>query len=393
MSTGRVALSGTFSRNLIIDTGLDAPTSAVVFGDAAALDPGEVRLTFEDDRLSWPGGPTVPPDVVVAAARVNGQDLRGTTLSLPPQVTVAPLDAPTLTLNNDTGTSATDRITSDPALRVNPVSGAVGYEYRSSGMSLYAPLTAPTFVPSGLVQGPNTVAVRAIAVDGSRGPDVTITFTLDTSTPSAVSGLTLNGRTAQFTPVAGAALYEYRLLGVTGYATLANASPFTLPVLAPGRYTLGVCAMDVAGNVGPEATLAVVVAPPVLPVSATWRGQDGLDLVGPRSPAGADGFLDAHVTLANLKGPIAWVELRGGGVWRSDGTHGAMRLALVGAAGSKSMELYYQPTRKESGRTYQVTIRYRNGSTDVLSFRAGATDPRLRPIKARAVVRAVKMTR
>jgi hypothetical protein len=192
----------------------------------------------------------------------------------------------------------------------------------------------------------------------------TRSFTVDT-TPPATPALSGTPAAFELSSEPGATL-ECALDGPAGPGTFAPcASPVSFPALAPGAYTLRVRATDVAGNTGPEATLAFTVAAPPLtpvptptptplppaPVAVFHRAvvaRPGLADVRVRLPGSADyvqltadralplgSFLDTRrgtvqlITVSRPGGKPQRANLDGG-VFRITQPHGTTVLTLVG---------------------------------------------------------------
>jgi hypothetical protein len=99
--------------------------------------------------------------------------------------TTAP-GAPALALANDTGSSITDAITSDPTITVAAESGAT-LLYKADGATSFS-TTAPVFAVDGSADGSHTVLVEQQDAAGNIGAASSLTFTLDTTAPH-VTGL------------------------------------------------------------------------------------------------------------------------------------------------------------------------------------------------------------
>jgi hypothetical protein len=159
---------------------------------------------------------------------------------------------------------------------------------------------------------------------------------------------------------------------------LGAATLFTPAGLAAGANAVAVHAIDGAGNVGPEATILVVVAAP----AGVWLGQDGADLVGPAPLSGPDGLQDVHIRLTGLPADriVTAVEVvgLGGGRWRSDGLGGSGAVALVRAPGATTAELYFAPSAREVGRPFSIVLGYDNGTGAGVWVPGGVADPGLR---------------
>ncbi len=114
--------------------------------------------------------------------------------------------------------------------------------------------------------------------------------------------------------------------------------------------------------------------------SGVWIGQDGHDLVGPSSTIGPDGVQDIHIALSNLPASaIAWANIQplGGGDWQFNGS-GAWAADILQNPGASTADLYVEPYQTETGRPFQITLRYADNSTGSLWVTGGAADPNLR---------------
>ena len=142
------------------------------------------------------------------------------------------------------------------------------------------------------------------------------------------------------------------------------------PNVVPGK-TLQVNAGVVNGQVMVNQG---VVLPTVPVLTATALGQDGVDLVGNGlSSAHPDGAQDVDILLAGLPTSQAVRYdrrdgLSGGGEWQFNAQngprpHGSDAAALVRTAARPPPTSTSNPTWNESGRNYQVTIFYDNGSS------------------------------
>jgi hypothetical protein len=253
-------------------TGTTADPTAITIGDPGALDPRELVAGLSRNELAVPAGDVPGPALLVNDGLVNGQTLVAQSLSLP---TVPPAAPAALALVNDTGISATDGITSDARLRFAPVSGAVGYEYSVNGSTSYVPLAASTtFLPAGLVQGSNTVAVRAFDATGHRGAGASIHFTFDnvvphpappTLAPGNDSGLSANDNVTNVTSptflVSGSS-GDYFTLVRDGLAVAMRQGPGPLSepsTLPDGTHAYNVIEADPAGNTGTSSPTFVTI--------------------------------------------------------------------------------------------------------------------------------------
>jgi hypothetical protein len=128
-----------------------------------------------------------------------------------------------------------------------------------------------------------------------------------------------------------------------------------------------------AGDSGPRASLSP---------SVTWLGQDGHDLVGPSSRAGGNGVQDIHLALVGLPRDrgIAAASIKGlgGDEWQANGSPSAWRAEIVRAPGSTKADLFIEPNRPETGRAFEILLRYDDGQTASLWLKGGKADPSLR---------------
>ncbi len=119
--------------------------------------------------------------------------------------------------------------------------------------------TSP-FLPTGLVQGSNTIDVRAFDASGRRGPSSSIAITYDTTPPPAVTGLVVGpGGLVQFQPAGPGDVYEYSVGNSSTFLPLGTATSFTDPTILNAPGTVRVRAVDLAGNVGPVATAGISI--------------------------------------------------------------------------------------------------------------------------------------
>src|SRR5262245_8314234 len=98
--------------------------------------------------------------------------------------------------------------------------------------------------------------------------------------------------------------------------------------------------------------------------TATWLGQDGVDLVGGSSAASpGDGVQDIDILVANLptgRG-VSSIDIvgDGGDEWVYNYPFwNPWTAALVRSGTSSTAHLYIDPTRNETGRNFFLTITY-----------------------------------
>ncbi len=401
---GRVYFSGTLTDNTVtwssaFAQGHGATAPGLIVGDPGGSSPGEIALTTGGNDSDAPAG--YNPTLQVISGTLDGQAMTNRTFSL---AALAP-PAPTgLALMNDSGNSASDGLTNDGRIRFNAVPAASGYEFRVNGSTTYLASGPPSgFLPTGLVEGVNTIAIRAIDAEGRRGADAILTFTLDTTPPPAVANLAGTASGVTFSAAeAGASNSEQ--VGTAALVAIGPATSFVPSGLTTGANRVGVIATDAAGNVGPESWITITVAPDPTPSptptptpsptptptpsptapsdplpTGQWLGQDGHDLVGPSPVAGPDGIQDVHIALAGLRADhaITFVDIEGlgGGQWQYGGGWGPWRAALVRSSGSSSADLYFQPGQVETGRPFVVALVYDDGVSVKFWVAGGAADP------------------
>ena len=116
--------------------------------------------------------------------------------------------------------------------------------------------------------------------------------------------------------------------------------------------------------------------------TGAWLGQDGHDFVGPSSTPGADGVQDIHVAISNLPAgeTIASADVQGlgGGEWEYNGPYGPWAAAIVQQPGATTADLYFEPTQVETGRPFQITLKYADGTSSDFWIQGGTADPTLR---------------
>ena len=91
--------------------------------------------------------------------------------------------APTITLNNDTGSNTSDGITSNGAYSITNPEPDATLEYSTDGTNWS--VTAPT-----AMEGKNSIQARQIDVAGNRSSKATLNYRLDTTEPVFTSGNT-----------------------------------------------------------------------------------------------------------------------------------------------------------------------------------------------------------
>jgi hypothetical protein len=177
--------------------------------------------------------------------------------------------SPVVSLTSDTGSSATDQITSNAAVTVAAAAETVTREYSLDGGAHWSSsYTAPT------ADGSYTLSVRDTDVAGNQATS-TLNFTLDKAAPNApvittvaddvspVTGTVANtGSTNDTTPtLTGTAEANSTVTIKDGSTVLGNALvdgsgnwTYTPSALGQGSHSFTAMVTDAAGNVGPAST-------------------------------------------------------------------------------------------------------------------------------------------
>ena len=179
-----------------------------------------------------------------------------------------PPPAVTESLVSDTGSSSTDKITSNPALTGSGDPNAVVH-FTVDGNPITATATANssgiwTFTPTGLSNGSHTIMASETDAAGNIGT-ASFTFTLDTAAPVPViksevlsksGAVTLTGTTAEANDAI--AIYDgTTLLGTTTTASNGIWS-FTTGKVSNVVHAYTATATDVAGNIGHSSNEAIL---------------------------------------------------------------------------------------------------------------------------------------
>ena len=113
-----------------------------------------------------------------------------------------------------------------------------------------------------------------------------------------------------------------------------------------------------------------------------WIGQDGQDYVSPNNRMEPSEVQDIHLSLAGLdpRHEVTFIDVvaEGGEQWQYNSQSFAWKAELKRQQGSRTADLYIEPIRAETGRTFHVTVRYDDGSTVETDLRSRKTDPDLR---------------
>jgi surface protein len=167
-----------------------------------------------------------------------------------------PVDTtPSVTLTSDTGSSSTDKITSNPALTAGNLASGATVEYSTTGSGSDWSTSQPSYASDGI----KTVYVRQKDLGSNTSPSQSFTFTLDT-TPPAVPGISLTSDTGlstsdkttnnpalTVTGIESGATVEYRVSTDSGVQWSGWSNTYSVTV--DGAYAVQVRQTDVAGNI------------------------------------------------------------------------------------------------------------------------------------------------
>ncbi|MCY2933892.1 MAG: hypothetical protein NT172_06955 [Planctomycetota bacterium] len=392
---GRLYLTGEISSNtfqwsdrflrqqigqLPTDSNLLLP--ALQIGEQGIWDDHESSLKLGNNYLDLPTGWLNRPALWTQSGTVNGLSATGQllNLSLVPKL-LAPVG---LALVNDTGISASDGLTNDARLRFNAAPGVM-YEYRTNKAATWQPIASPSqsWSPFGLVQGLNQIEVRAYDATNLPGPSAIFTFQLDTVAPDSPSGLVqksfvLAGWNAPATPDITTITASLTNSYSTETQTLApNALGTIFNQWAIGPNKIEVYATDAAGNRSASTSATWNYFP-----SGTWGGQDGSDFAGLFNTLKPDGKQDIRLNIQGLPFNTApssiIISAFGGSTWAWTSTPTRAFAAYWQPSSSgRSGSLYFQTNRREIGRPFNITITFKDGSTQNFWIQGGQADPNL----------------
>ena len=240
------------------------------------VQPGDNVADLEVTGINLPPGVSIEDQATNALSGSVASDLSIQIDTTPPAVTER--------LFSDTGSSSTDKITSNDELIGSGDPNAVVH-FTMDGKLISATATANssgiwTFTPSGLADGVHTIVASETDAAGNTGT-ASLTFTLDTTAPVPVitsevlsSGkVTLTGTTAEANDAI--AVYDgATLIGTTTTASNGTWS-FTTAKVSNVVHTYTATATDVAGNVGHSSNEAILGSAK----AATLVGTPGNDII------------------------------------------------------------------------------------------------------------------
>jgi hypothetical protein len=391
---GRLYLTGSFQNN-VFGWSSEFLTSQIGQqpGDANLLLPGlevgqggpwddtESRLTVSNNQIVLPDGWSNRPAIWYRSGTINGIKASDQLIILPP---VSRPAAPTgLALLNDTGSSQSDKITSDPRLKFSATAG-ISYQFRTNSNSNWQILATPgSIAPMGLIDGVNLVELRGIDRFGQTGAVASIVFQLDTTAPVPVSSLVL----AAFDTVSWSVSPS---IDITSQSITFKNSQFsnfysvssTTTRLTPenwisGTNTIEIEAIDTAGN-----RSAAIAASFNYVASGTWGGQDGSDFASLSRTLLPDGKQDIRFDIKGLPAGKSLNSLTvsgfGGGAWAwPTAPSGSYAAAWKPASSGRAGSIYLQSNRLETGRPFLITLKFSDGSTSSFWVTGGRANPNL----------------
>ena len=247
-------------------------TATIPMVDAAQLDNGTATVSATTDQWG---------NAVTATARVVD-------VQMGPRVTVG--------LTTDTGSSATDKITSNDALTGSGDANAIVH-FTIDGVASATTATANasgawTFTPTGLANGQHTIVASETDAAGNTGTSP-LTFTFDT-TPPLVTITSAGGSTTQASQTVTGTVADISAVGTTvtlfrgttqvGTATVqANGSWSSSITLANGVNHITAVDTDAAGNIGTSTAVTYTLGNPNAPahiVVVMDENQSFNDLIG-----------------------------------------------------------------------------------------------------------------
>jgi large repetitive protein len=189
--------------------------------------------------------------VLVRQTDVAGNVSSGTSFSFTLDTT-AP-SAPSISLTSDTGTSNSDHITSNGAVTVAGVESGATVQYSTNGGSSWTSSFA-------VAEGSNNVLVRQTDAAGNTGASSSLSFTLDTTAPTAPAvALTQDTGSSNSDHITknGALTVSGTESGATvQYSSNGGATWSSSFTAAEGNNTVLVRQTDVAGNAGASSSLS-----------------------------------------------------------------------------------------------------------------------------------------
>lgn len=128
-----------------------------------------------------------------------------------------------------------------------------------------------------------------------------------------------------------------------------------------------------------------------------WLGQDRHDHVGDPSKLAPNGVQDVHLALGGLpprrEVVRGWIRGYGSGEWQINQAKNNYGAVLIRKPQAMTADVFFEPDRVETGRSFDVKLEFDDGSFGVVSIRGGKADPNLRMPEAAMAARWVGQER
>ncbi|MFM1991916.1 MAG: hypothetical protein RJA99_4873 [Pseudomonadota bacterium] len=338
-----------------VDTGVSATDGITGSGVVTVgnLDPGTTLAFSTDGGSTWSsfagssftltqaGSPYTFGQVQVRQTDAAGNASIGALASPAPGVVTAlvvdttPPAAPTATIT-DTGTSASDGVTTDGLVTVGNLVGGGTWEYTTDGGTTWLAGTGTSFTLAGgagatgttysvqvrqsdIAGNLGTSALRSITVDAVAPTAPTIALASDTGT-SATDTITRIGTVDVTDLEGGTTLWEYS----TNAGTTWTAGTGGTIVFSDGAYSVITRQVDLAGNVGASSTTLTFTVDTIAPTVPTTAITD-------TGTSASDGITsNGLVTVGGLDAGTTWDYSTNNGVSWTAGTGTTFALAQGG---------------------------------------------------------------
>ncbi|OUC15724.1 MAG: hypothetical protein B0A82_05520, partial [Alkalinema sp. CACIAM 70d] len=256
----------------------------------------------------------VNPTATVAPAQLTNAIATSTTYTLD---TIAP-KSPSISLQTDSGTSATDKITKSGVVVVSGLESSARWQYSTDGAANWINGTGNSFTLTG--DGVKNVIVRQIDTAGNISASSSLSFTLDTAAPTAPSVVlrsdtgssstdtTTNNGAVTVSGLESGARWQYSTNGGTNWIN-GTGNSFTLT--GNGAKNVIVRQIDTAGNISANSLLSFTLdttatAPRVALTSDTGSSRTdkitnngGLTISGTETGALVEYSVDGGTTWSN----------------------------------------------------------------------------------------------
>jgi VCBS repeat-containing protein len=354
--------AGNLSLTLLNDTGASATDGITMDGrlQIAGLQTGATWQYSTNGGVTWTTGNGTTfalgagtyTDVQVRQIDVAGNIGAATSIGAV-TVDLTPPAAINSALANDTGISATDRITSNGAVVISGLEAGARYEYSTNGGTSW---TAGTGTGFTLGAGTYNVQVRQIDLAGNMGAvsslgAVTVDLTAAAPTVALVAdtGISATDRITNNANISignleTGATWQYSINGGTSWTTGTGTS-FQL---ADGTYAnVQVRQIDVAGNVSSAASLATVtidttVVAPTLALAAD-TGVSATDRITNNGTITVAGIESGATWQYSLNGGTTWLTGSGSSFTLASGTYSNIQVRQTDVAGNVSTSTTLAP--------------------------------------------------